>query len=86
MESFERRALEIMARYGGRLVVGIELSRDPTGGGEEVHVLEFPSKNALVSYQNDAELQGLAELRARGIRDTVVEHGLCFKRYDRAPE
>lgn len=69
---FERRAVGIMARYGG--VVERIIIAEPSAIGEprQVHLLRFPSAQAFASYQCDAELVSLGEMRSTAIAHTQV--------------
>jgi len=75
-EQFESAAARIMGRYGGRIERRIRCvaPADDTRP-HEVHVVTFPDAQAFVRYRGDAELKGLAELRARAIRETTVWSG-----------
>ena len=75
-EQFEAAAARIMARHGGAIDRRIRIAR---AAGEnlphEVHIVSFPDDESLQRYRADPELQGLAELRARAIRETVLWMG-----------
>lgn len=81
-ERFESTASRVMGRHGGRIVRRIELPGDaapPPAGGplqpDEVHIVTFPDTASFARYRADPELLALAELRAAGIRETVVWQG-----------
>lgn len=71
---FESHALEIAQRHGGILLSAF--APDPavstafTPPVDEIHVLQFPDAEALARYRRDPDLQGLANLRERGVRST----------------
>jgi uncharacterized protein (DUF1330 family) len=73
-EQFETAAESIMGRYGGRLERRIGF---PSGADQphEVHVVTFPDQQAFEKYRADTDLQALAELRARAIRQTTAWAG-----------
>jgi hypothetical protein len=76
-ERFEASAVEVMARFDGRLERRIALDRgDDPSRPHEVHVLTFPDRAAFDRYRSDSALRGLAELRATAIRDTTVWLGV----------
>lgn len=74
--AFERQALVIMARYGGRLerALVLEPDREP-GVLEELHIVHFPSEAEFRSYRADPALGALAELRARSVISTEISEG-----------
>ncbi len=70
-KQFETAAESIMRRYGGRLERRIGF---PTGLDQphEVHLVTFPNQQAFEKYRADADLQALADLRGRAIRQTTA--------------
>jgi len=72
-EQFETAAESIMQRYGGRLErrIGFPTNAD-SAQPHEVHLVTFPDQQAFDRYRADADLQALAELRARTIRQTTA--------------
>ena len=70
---FEARASAIMRRHGGEIERRIAFP-PPLASTQphELHVVGFPSAEAFQSYRHDPDLQALASLRARAIRQTVV--------------
>jgi uncharacterized protein (DUF1330 family) len=82
-ERFESAASRVMGRHGGRIVRRIELppgdaAPSPAAGPiqpDEVHIVTFPDTASFARYRADPELLALAELRAAGIRETVVWQG-----------
>ena len=70
-EQFETAAESIMGRYGGRLERRIGF---PAGADQphEVHLVTFPDQQAFERYRTDADLQALADLRTRAIRQTTA--------------
>ncbi len=68
---FETAAETIMQRHGGRLErrIGFPASTDQP---HEVHIVTFPDQQAFEQYRADADLQALADLRARAIRQTTA--------------
>ena len=81
LEKFEKQAVAIMIRYRGRLVSAFETARSEDGTGEEVHVLEFPNKEAFALYRDDDSLANLAGLRNQAILSTEVQISLHPKYY-----
>ena len=84
-EAFESQATTIMADYGGKIIAAWETRRDAAGGGEEIHLLEFPDIEAYACYRIDARLTALSELRAAAIRSTVVREQCVAKFYPQSP-
>src|SRR5207253_2315633 len=70
-QEYEAAAARIMSRYGGKVERKIRCAPHPNQP-DEVHVLTFPDAAALDRYLADAELKGLADLRARAIRETTI--------------
>jgi uncharacterized protein (DUF1330 family) len=70
---FEAAAESIMRRYGGRLErrIGFAAAADQ-GQPHEVHIVTFPDQQSFDRYRADADLQALAELRSRAIRQTTA--------------
>lgn len=65
---FETQAVQIMARYGGELLVAFScLDKAPE---QEVHHLRFPDAESFKQYREDSELQALSTLRSEAIADT----------------
>jgi uncharacterized protein (DUF1330 family) len=75
-EEFETAAESIMRRHGGRLErrIGIASSANPEQP-HEVHLVTFPDEASFARYRTDADLQALAELRTRAIRQTTIWMG-----------
>ena len=75
-EQFESAAAQIMRRYGGTVERRIGVA---TGADEslpyEVHVVSFPDELSFQEYRNDSDLQALADLRSRAIRETTIWFG-----------
>jgi hypothetical protein len=75
-EQFEASAGQIMKRYGGAIERRIALSvqTDPSQP-QEVHIVTFPDRESFERYRSAPELEALASLRSRGIRETIVWSG-----------
>jgi uncharacterized protein (DUF1330 family) len=75
-EQFETAAESIMHRHGGRLERRIAVaSRANPDQPHEVHIVTFPDEASFARYRADADLQTLAELRTRAIRQTTIWMG-----------
>ena len=75
-DQFEAAAARIMARHGGAIDRRIRIARAAGDNlPHEVHIVTFPDDASFQRYRADPELHGLAELRARAIRETVVWTG-----------
>lgn len=73
-EAFERDAVRIMARHGGRIDAAVRVA----GGGDspfEVHIVSFPDLAAAESYAADPETVELRPRRAGIITRTEVLAG-----------
>jgi uncharacterized protein (DUF1330 family) len=76
-ERFESSAADIMSRYGGKIERRISFPpADDPSQPHELHVVTFPDRDSFDSYRRDPELQDLANLRAKAIRQTVVWQGV----------
>ncbi len=74
-EAYERKAVRIMARYGGVIERAVRTSRASDDGSDEpfeVHLLKFPSRDLYDAYQDDAERRSLSAERAAIITGTDV--------------
>jgi uncharacterized protein (DUF1330 family) len=69
LAEYEDLVLARLAAYGARVLTRV---RSLEGGPTEVQVLDFPSEDALVEFQNDAERLALAGLRAESIARTEI--------------
>ncbi|MGO9451250.1 MAG: hypothetical protein ACLQDV_09445 [Candidatus Binataceae bacterium] len=81
-EQFESAAARIMSRYGGRIERRIRRTAPAADTPYEVHLVTFPDPQAFERYREDAELKGLAEMRARAIRATIVWSGVDLPTFE----
>src|SRR5262245_27461292 len=66
-EAYERKAAQVMQRYGGVIQKVVRVSdANPSSDGQpfEVHVLGFPSLEAFHAYRAVPELAGFAAERS----------------------
>jgi len=71
--AFERQAARIMARHGGRIERAIVIPPGPPGPSfKEVHLVSFPSPEALAAYRADPALQALTPLRETAVLNTEI--------------
>ena len=86
-DDFERQALALIQKHGGALLQAIQptATLPPTDLPDEVHVLKFPSQQALDSYRADPELLKLAPLRAEAIGSTQILIGTSLHHLVAAP-
>ncbi len=71
--AFERRAVAVMARYGGAIERSVVVP--PESGSEllrEIHVVTFPDSSALEGYRADIELRSIAHLRDAAVVKTEI--------------
>ncbi|MBS1825677.1 MAG: DUF1330 domain-containing protein [Acidobacteria bacterium] len=68
-EAYERKAAQILARHGARIVRAI---REQGAPGREVHVVHFPSPAALEAYRADPDTAALAAEREAAIALTEL--------------
>lgn len=71
-EEFERQAFRLIEKHGGELLHALHpIASLPAGElPDEVHILRFPSQDALDEYRADPALLALADLRAEAIAGT----------------
>ena len=73
-KQFENTALEVMTEHGGKLISAFE--PDPVESSPshvaEVHVIQFPSIEALRNYRVDSRLTERSWLRNKAISNTTV--------------
>ncbi len=80
-QEFETAAVGIMSRYGGRLLSAFEAQAAEGEASTEIHLLEFPNRDAFDAYRQDGELQAMQALRARGISHSEVILSRRLKHY-----
>ncbi len=81
LQDFESKVLPLLADHGGQLVSAFApeldiLTQEETP--DEVHVLQFPSKDAFAAYRADPRHQALSGERNRAIRKTRILAGIAF--------
>lgn len=69
LAEYEDRVLELLLAHGARVLQRVR-AIDPRSQPLEVHVLEFPSEEALEDYMQDPDRVALSELRDRAIAHT----------------
>src|SRR2546422_155164 len=70
---FEKHAVQVMAKHGGRIERTIIVSADRTSDViQEVHVVTFPDEKSFAAYRNDDRLRELAHLREEAVVHTDV--------------
>ena len=75
-DKFESKAISILRSHGGELVTAFETKE------KEIHVIQFPSMNDFISYQNDPALKQLTELRSKAIQSTKIYVSDKLKEYE----
>ena len=80
--AFERLAVGIMARYGGKVERVIVADRREQGGKlKEVHVVSFPDEDRMMAYLSDEELDGHIHLREASALHTELIIGVDATEY-----
>jgi hypothetical protein len=74
-EEFEARAGSIMKGYGGAIERRIRISSPSPSEPQEVHVVTFPNRDAFERYCQAPELEAVADVRRKAIRNTIVWFG-----------
>jgi len=82
-EEFEKKAIDIMSHYDGKLVSAFEPSKTEStvNNFDEVHYLQFPDIDAFKNYRKDPKLSELAELRHKAILNTKIIVSEIIKDY-----
>jgi len=82
-EEFERKAINIMTSYDGKLISAFEPveSESTRSSIDEIHCLEFPNIEAFNNYRKDPELLELASLRNKAISNTIIYISERLKHY-----
>jgi uncharacterized protein (DUF1330 family) len=73
--AYERKAAQVMSKYGGAIVQTVAVSGDDPAAFEELHVVTFPDAEAFAAYQRDPEIAAAAPLRDAAIVATKVSLG-----------
>jgi uncharacterized protein (DUF1330 family) len=68
---YENQVLDRLSTYGARIVQRVRAT-DPQSAPFEVHILEFPSEDALAQYMEDPVRRSLSNLRERAIAHTDI--------------
>lgn len=69
---YEDQVLALLDSHGARVLQRVRTTDRPADGPFEVHVLEFPSPQALDEYMENPARLALADLRDRAIATTQV--------------
>jgi uncharacterized protein (DUF1330 family) len=69
---FEAKATEVMRAYGAELLEVIRPEKDQTDDFDEIHIVCFPSAEALARYRTDPILSALAHERESCIERTEI--------------
>lgn len=72
---FERLAVRIMGRHGGKLERAVFVDSGERDWVREVHLVHFKDAEAFERYREDRELKSHAALRARCVLETEVLMG-----------
>ena len=81
LEKFEHEAAKLMLEHNGKIISAFEVIRNSDGSGEEIHLLEFQSREHFLRYKADAKHQLLAELRSQAITAIEVKISTRLKSY-----
>lgn len=82
-EAYERKAANIMKRYGGSIECVVRLSENGEQPDRpfEVHLVRFPSHEMFSEYCSDLELKALSSERDAAITKTTVVVGNAIPAY-----
>src|SRR5215475_3977790 len=74
--TFEQRAAAVMAKYGGAIERTVVINPQNTEDLlKEIHIVTFPDEQALLAYQQDADLKAVASLRVESVVHTELMIG-----------
>lgn len=83
-DDFEAVAIALIGKHGGELLLRLRPSAEGVIAGSielpyEIHLVRFPSDQALASFMADPERQGLLHLKNDSVRSSLVVRGsACF--------
>jgi uncharacterized protein (DUF1330 family) len=72
LADYEDQVLALLADHGARVLQRVRTIEGPADAPSEVHVLEFPSQDALDEYMKNPARLALADLRDRSIASTQL--------------
>ncbi len=67
IRQYESKVVSIMREYGGKLLSAFKPKNNPP---DEIHLIEFPSEEALTQYQQDSRVTELKAEREIAISTT----------------
>jgi uncharacterized protein (DUF1330 family) len=81
-DEFEAVAIPLIEKHGGELLLRLRPTRQGLVGGSielphEIHLVSFPSDEALASFTADPERQRLLHLKDDSVRSSIVVRGLA---------
>ena len=83
-EAFEHKAAAIMSDHEGIIALAFESRRNADGSGEEIHLLEFKSRQHFLDYRQDKRHSELGDLRLKSISNTEIKEQITEKFYTTA--
>lgn len=72
LTDYEDQVLQLLPDHGARVVVRARTDGEQPDMPLEIHIIEFPSEEALQSFMEDERRQALAPLRDRAVARTEV--------------
>lgn len=85
-EAYERLAMAILRRHGGKLERVVRVpAADGVATFEEVHLLSFPDSAIFAGFRSDPELRAAAALRDASIVKTTIIEGREGPAYTEKP-
>lgn len=86
-EEFEHQASKVLQKHGAKMLYAFETNRNDDAcdrggvGGRELHLLQFPSIEALDAYKQDEFQQQSASLKAQAITAMALQISTKTKYY-----
>jgi uncharacterized protein (DUF1330 family) len=79
-DQFEAVAIALIGKHGGELLLRLRPTPENVVAGSidlpyEIHLVRFPSDEALASFTADPERQGLLPLKNDSVRSLIVVRG-----------
>jgi len=79
-DAFEAVAIPLIGKHGGELLLRLRPTPENVVAGSidlpyEIHLVRFPSDEALASFTSDPERQVLLRLRNDSVRSLIVVQG-----------
>jgi uncharacterized protein (DUF1330 family) len=81
-DEFEAVAIPLIGKHGGELLLRLRPTADSVVAGSidlpyEIHLVRFPSDEALASFAADGERQRFLHLKDDSVRSSLIVRGIA---------